>query len=163
MLNKILIVITLLFFSTSSYADRQEDLIVLAKEAHELFPIHVNFSMPEIEFMDHKKMYALVCNDACPKGFFLVGLYYRGKIILREEWSAQSDFDAGYFVHEMTHYLQDVSEVINEDTHKSCAENMKVELQAYMIQNQWLMRRGKGMPMVVLQQLSATSSMGCKN
>jgi len=154
----------LLTFTTSAYAGRDEDLLVVGKEAHSLFPIDVPFSMPIIKFEDPKHMYARVCNGKCPPGLRIIGMYRANILTLRNDFNTQNDFDLGYFVHEMVHHFQEVAEnvhgIYEEET---CESRFRLEMQAYLIQNQWLMRRGQGIPIRVINELSRASAYGCMN
>lgn len=152
----------LLFACFPAYADKTQDIEFLAKEAYELYPIkNFAFSLPEIEFVSVKSLYARVCGGSCPPGFFIKGLYSKGKISLRDNLDLQDTMDSSFVVHEMTHYFQEQSGVINDNTKLSCEENVKIEMQAYMIQNQWLMKRGTNIPFRAIQQLSYVSSGAC--
>ena len=58
------------------------------------------------------------------------------------------------------YHLQYLSKVIDPTAKGTCEENVRIEFVAYSVQNQWLMRRGKGFPYRMMQQLSYISA-GC--
>lgn len=100
----------LLTFTPSAFAGRDEDLLVVAKEAHGMFPIDIPFNLPNIVFEDPKQMYSRVCKGKCPPGLRIIGMYRANILTLRNDFNPQSDFDLGYFVHEMVHHFQDIAE-----------------------------------------------------
>lgn len=152
----------LFLFCFPAYAGKAEDIEFLAKEAYEMYPLkNFNFSMPYVEFVPVKELYERVCKQSCPPGFFIKGLYSNGKISLRDNLDLQDIMDSSFVIHEMVHFFQEKSGVINEKTKLTCEENVRIELQAYMIQNQWLLMRGTSMPLRAIQQLSYASSGAC--
>lgn len=164
--NSLLIKLAVLacFVSFPAKAAMDDDLIILAKEAHSMFPVDVPFSMPKVNFEDPKDMYNRVCGGKCPVGLRIIGMYRANVLTLRKDFNPQNDFDSSYFIHEMVHHFQEVAENVHGiHDEETCESRFQLEMQAYLIQNQWLMRRGQGIPMRVINELSRASSYGCMN
>jgi hypothetical protein len=149
-----------LIASQSAFANTIDDLEILAKEAREIYSPNLEYKLPEIVFINGKEINIQVCGGNCPPGFRVVGLYSNGKIFLRDTWDAQDDYNASYFVHEFVHHLQFLDGTIVPGNKGTCIENARTEFVAYSVQNQWLMRRGKGIPYRMIHELSFISA-GC--
>lgn len=162
LLYKLAVLACVISFPANAGLD--DDLIILAKEAHSMFPVDVPFSMPKVVFEEPKDMYERVCGTKCPPGLRIIGMYRANTLTLRKDFNGQNNFDSSYFIHEMIHHFQEAAENLHEiHEEETCESRFQLEMQAYLIQNQWLMKRGQGIPMRVINELSRASSYGCMN
>ena len=92
---------------------------------------------PEIQYEDHQFFVEQACagNERCQ----VAGWYNNnGTIYLDERIKGQQDAETrSLVVHELTHYLQDLS---GEFTEGNCEEYVKREREAYSAQRQYLKR-----------------------
>lgn len=94
-------------------------------------------TLPDIEYKDRSFFVETVCrdNDKCP-----VAAWYnhQGTIYLDDRLQGQQDPETrSLIVHEMTHYLQDLSGKYNNE---SCDDHVYREREAYSIQRTYLKR-----------------------
>jgi hypothetical protein len=153
-------ILLLALFCSSAFADKMDDIKILSQEAASIYAPDLHYTIPPIVYLSPKELTVRVCGKQCPNDSFVVGLYDGGTIYLRSTWDPHNDTDASYYVHEFVHHLQYLSKVIDPTAKGTCEENVRIEFVAYSVQNQWLMRRGKGFPYRMMQQLSYISA-GC--
>jgi len=89
---------------------------------------------PELQFRTHEWLVVMACLG---KECNVVGWYEDNGIIYIDEKYKQSDgFGDSIVVHEMVHYLQDISGKFSG----SCADTIAREREAYLVQSQYLMQ-----------------------
>lgn len=153
----------LMIFACSAAA-AGPNLEPVAREAHTLYVKFVKdipFSMPEIEFVDGREMEEIACGGVCPRGLKVRGLYFDGVISLNNNMTFEDDWDRSFFVHEMIHYFQEVNKKFRWDQKHTCELRRKLELQAYYLQNQYLITKNKSINKRDFNDLVAASTGSC--
>jgi hypothetical protein len=95
-------------------------------------------ALPRVERVPHAVLETLACGRPCP----VLGLYAYGEVIyLDERLDPESDlFARSILVHELVHYVQERSGRYAEMDR--CAAAALREREAYLVQNQYLLRHG---------------------
>lgn len=157
-----IILLILVFFTSTAGATQNQELEPLAREAHRLFAHDIPFSMPEVEYIAIESMQEQLCGGNCPKGVTVKGFYHKGAIFLSDKLDLRrDDWDKSYFIHEMVHYYQSVADFFNTGQKETCLERQILELQAYTIQNQYLRNRGKFIKDSDIKDLIKASTGNC--
>jgi hypothetical protein len=111
---------------------------------------------PTIKILSPGEFNRAVCDKECPK--FIVAAYRAGTIYLRDNWDPADVWQASYLVHEMIHHLQDQAGM--HPAAPNCEDAWRLELQAYELQNRWLLQYQKMIPRMMLMHMIAAST-GC--
>lgn len=111
---------------------------------------------PTIKIVSEAEFSKAVCDGHCPK--FIIAAYKSGSIYLHDNWDPSDVWQASYLVHEMMHYMQDQTGM--HPVTPSCQDAWRLELQAYELQNRWLLQYQKMIPRVMMLRLVAAST-GC--
>jgi len=136
-----------------SYA-QTEYIESLIKETYSLYNGTAPYKEPIIKFVTDQEIDQFVCDGKCP--FNVIGIYINDVIYMRNNWDADSDIQASYFVHEMVHFLQHENNKLTGS--ETCVERHTLEFEAYRIQNLWLLKRNKQIPYILLLRLTDLSS-----
>ena len=112
--------------------------------------------VPTIKIVATAEFDQSVCRRSCPK--FIVAAYRNGAIYLRDQWDPSDVWQASYLVHEMIHHLQDQAGM--HPANPSCEDAWRLELQAYELQNRWLLQYQKMIPRTMMMHMIAAST-GC--
>lgn len=89
--------------------------------------------LPELRFEQHEFFVENVCGG---KECDVVGWYNDADIVYIDQKyrNVEDGFASGLVVHELTHYLQHMSEIYNS---KSCEDSVQREREAYAVQNRY--------------------------
>lgn len=140
------------------------DFEALTREAFEIYPASIEFSMPQIERIDSVTLGRWVCRGSCRQGDLEIkGVYHEGVIYLSNSLSSWTVWEQSMYVHEVVHYLQDLAGRTKMPEGYTCAQHVELETEAYTLQNNWLKRRNKRFGQQrLLEMVTASVGPGCK-
>jgi len=155
--------LTLVMICADAQAQTSVNFSELTREVFDLYPVKLEYSAPRIERITDRELRQWMCRGECGANMFPRGVYYQQTIYLNDNITDWDDYSKSLYVHEVVHYLQDLSGKTNKHGAESCESHMRLEQEAYDIQNAWLKKRNSRIRLPVMELARASSRNSCIN
>jgi hypothetical protein len=155
--------LTLVMICAGAQAQTSVNFSELTREAFDLYPVKLEYSAPRIERIADRELQQWLCRGECGENMFPRGVYYQHTIYLNDNITDWDDYSKSLYVHEVVHYLQDLSGKTNKHGAESCESHMRLEQEAYDIQNAWLKKRHSRIRLPMMELVRASSKNSCSN